>query len=172
MVIRKLDRRSTLSRPPSSSPPGNLIGRGFTLIELLVVLSIIALLLTLAVPRYIHSVDVAKEAVLSENLHIVRETIDKFYGDKGRYPESLEELVSERYLRSLPRDPITDSTSTWTIIAPETPDVAKGNVYDIKSGAPGYHPRRSALCGSLAMSRDRLAAREPAAVTPASPISR
>ena len=73
-----------------------LIGRGFTLIELLVVLSIIALLLTLAVPRYIHSVDVAKEAVLSENLHLVRETIDKFYGDKGRYPESIEELVSER----------------------------------------------------------------------------
>ena len=113
-----------------------LIGRGFTLIELLVVLSIIALLLTLAVPRYIHSVDVAKEAVLSENLHLVRETIDKFYGDTGRYPESLEELVSERYLRSLPRDPITDSTSTWTIISPETPE-AKGNVYDIKSGAPG-----------------------------------
>ena len=110
--------------------------RGFTLIELLVVLSIIALLLTLAVPRYIHSVDVAKEAVLSENLHLVRETIDKFYGDKGRYPESLEELVSERYLRSLPRDPITDSTSTWKIIPPETPE-AQGNVYDIKSGAAG-----------------------------------
>jgi len=113
-----------------------LVGRGFTLIELLVVLSIIALLLTLAVPRYIHSVDVAKEAVLSENLHLVRETIDKFYGDKGRYPESLEELVSERYLRSLPRDPITDSTSTWKIIPPETPE-AQGNVYDIKSGAAG-----------------------------------
>jgi general secretion pathway protein G len=114
-----------------------LIGRGFTLIELLVVLSIIALLLTLAVPRYFHSIDTSKEAVLSENLHLVRETIDKFYGDKGRYPESLEELVSERYLRSLPRmtrspaAPIRGRSS-----APETPD-AKGNVYDIKSGAPG-----------------------------------
>ncbi|MBK7953439.1 MAG: prepilin-type N-terminal cleavage/methylation domain-containing protein [Candidatus Accumulibacter sp.] len=115
---------------------GYLIGRGFTLIELLVVLSIIALLLTLAVPRYFHSIDTSKEAVLSENLHIVRETIDKFYGDKGRYPESLEELVSERYLRALPYDPVTGSANTWTIIAPETPD-AKGNVYDIKSGAPG-----------------------------------
>jgi general secretion pathway protein G len=83
--------------------------RGFTLIELLVVLSIIALLLTLAVPRYFHSIDTSKEAVLSENLHIVRETIDKFYGDKGRYPESLEELVSERYLRALPHDPVTGS---------------------------------------------------------------
>lgn len=112
------------------------LARGFTLIELLVVLSIIALLLSLAVPKYIHSVDVAKEAVLSENLHLVRETIDKFYGDKGRYPESLEELVNEKYLRALPFDPITGSASTWTIIAPESPD-AKGKVYDIKSSATG-----------------------------------
>lgn len=114
----------------------HMSGHGFTLIELLVVLSIIALLLTLAVPRYFHSIDTSKEAVLSENLHIVRETIDKFYGDKGRYPESLEELVSERYLRAMPHDPVTGSSTTWTIIAPETPG-AKGNVYDIKSGAPG-----------------------------------
>ncbi|MFZ4536460.1 type II secretion system protein [Propionivibrio sp.] len=113
-----------------------LIGGGFTLIELLVVLSIIALLLTLAMPRYFNSIDTAKEAVLSENLHLVRETIDKFYADKGRYPESLEELVSEKYLRSLPHDPVTGSASTWIIIAPETPG-AKGNVYDIKSGASG-----------------------------------
>lgn len=119
--------------------PGNggaAIGKGFTLIELLVVLSIIALLLTIAVPRYFHSIDSSKEAVLNENLRIVRETIDKFYGDKGRYPESLEELVSERYLRALPHDPVTGSTGTWTIIPPDAPD-AKGNVYDIRSGAPG-----------------------------------
>jgi general secretion pathway protein G len=131
-MVNRLERRPSAggARPPHRS------ARAFTLIELLVVLSIIALLLTLAVPRYIHSVDVAKEAVLVENLHIVRETIDKFYGDKGRYPESLDELVSERYLRSLPHDPITESSVTWTIIAPEQPDVA-GNVYDLKSGAAG-----------------------------------
>ena len=131
-------RRSSggIALQPVQGRSARLIGRGFTLIELLVVLSIIALLLTLAVPRYFHSIDTSKEAVLSENLHIVRETIDKFYGDKGRYPESLDELVSERYLRSLPYDPITGSASTWTIIAPETPG-AKGNVYDIKSGASG-----------------------------------
>ncbi|MBE2257978.1 MAG: prepilin-type N-terminal cleavage/methylation domain-containing protein [Candidatus Accumulibacter sp.] len=110
--------------------------RGFTLIELLVVLSILALLLTLAVPRYLHSIEVSKEAVLRENLHLVRETIDKFYGDKGRYPDSLEELVSEKYLRSLPYDPITESTSTWTLIAPDAGDVG-GGVYDLKSGAIG-----------------------------------
>jgi general secretion pathway protein G len=112
------------------------VGSGFTLIELLVVLSIIALLLTLAVPKYLHSVDVAREAVLGENLHLVRETIDKFYGDKGRYPETLDELVSEKYLRSLPRDPITDSVSTWILIPPDTPEV-KGKIYDLRSGAPG-----------------------------------
>jgi len=120
-------------RPGNGGAP---IGEGFTLIELLVVLSIIALLLTIAVPRYFHSIDSSKEAVLGENLRIVRETIDKFYGDKGRYPESLEELVSERYLRALPHDPVTGSTSTWTIIPPESPDV-QGTVYDIRSGAPG-----------------------------------
>lgn len=99
-------------------------------------LSIIALLLTLAVPRYFNSIEVSKEAVLRQNLHLVRETIDKFYGDKGRYPDSLDELVSEKYLRSLPYDPITGSTSSWELIAPDSPE-AKGNVYDLKSGASG-----------------------------------
>ncbi|EXI90885.1 MAG: PilD-dependent protein PddA [Candidatus Accumulibacter regalis] len=113
-----------------------LRGRGFTLIELLVVLSIIALLLTLAVPRYFNSIDVSKEAVLRENLHLVRETIDKFYADKGRYPDSLDELVSEKYLRSLPHDPITGSTRTWLLIAPDSVGV-EGRVYDLKSGAAG-----------------------------------
>ena len=113
-----------------------LRGQGFTLIELLVVLSIIALLLTLAVPRYFNSIDVSKEAVLRENLHLVRETIDKFYADKGRYPESLDELVSEKYLRSLPYDPITGSSTTWLLIAPDSAGVG-GRVYDLKSGADG-----------------------------------
>lgn len=113
-----------------------LHGQGFTLIELLVVLSIIALLLTLAVPRYFNSIDVSKEAVLRENLHLVRETIDKFYADKGRYPESLDELVSEKYLRSLPYDPITGSSSTWQLIAPDSAGV-EGRIYNLKSGAAG-----------------------------------
>ena len=78
---------------------------GFTLIELIVVMAIVALLATLALPRYFHSVDHSKETVLRENLRIVRETIDKFYGDTGRYPDSLEELVERKYLRTLPVDP-------------------------------------------------------------------
>lgn len=109
--------------------------RGFTLIELLVVLAIVALLLTIATPRYFQSIDRSREAVLAENLRIVRETLDKFYGDTGRYPESLDELVDKHYLRTLPRDPVTESTSTWILVPPEA-DV-KGSVYDIKSGAPG-----------------------------------
>jgi general secretion pathway protein G len=139
-MVTKADRQQSELRNGRSTAIQDrsvcVIGRGFTLIELLVVLSIIALLLTLAVPRYFHSIDTSKEAVLAENLQVVRETIDKFYGDKGRYPDSLEELVSERYLRSLPYDPITGNASTWTIIAPEAPG-AKGNVFDIKSGASG-----------------------------------
>lgn len=108
---------------------------GFTLIELLVVLAIVALLLTLALPRYFQSIDTSKEAVLRDNLRTTRETIDKFYSDTGRYPKSLDELVDKKYLHALPLDPITDSTATWIIVPPE--DGEKGNVYNIKSGAPG-----------------------------------
>lgn len=109
--------------------------RGFTLIELLVVLAIVALLSTLALPRYFQSIDTAKETILADNLRVTRETIDKFYGDTGRYPESLDELVEKKYLRALPVDPIIDSSSEWVIIPPE--DNIKGSVYNIKSNAPG-----------------------------------
>ena len=108
---------------------------GFTLIELLVVLAILALLLTIAVPRYFHSVDAAKESVLLENLRVTREALDKFKADLGRYPDSLDELVSHRYLSTLPLDPITGSSATWQLIAPT--DAAKGNVADLRSGADG-----------------------------------
>lgn len=110
-------------------------GSGFTLIELLVVMSIVALLITIAVPRYFSSVDRSKETVLKSNLATVREAIDKYYGDRGKYPDSLEELVNKRYLRSMPRDPITDSTTTWVIVAPR--EAGGGGVYDLHSGAPG-----------------------------------
>lgn len=109
--------------------------KAFTLIELIVVLAIIATLLTLALPRYFSSVDRAKEAVLKENLYQVRDAIGKYYADKGRYPESLQALTTDKYLRKLPVDPITDSTTTWVIVPPG--DIQKGGVYDIKSGAQG-----------------------------------
>lgn len=106
---------------------------GFTLIELLVVMSIIAMLLTLAVPRYFHSLEKSKEAVLHDDLSILRESLDKYYGDNGKYPESLDDLVTKKYLRNIPRDPITESTTSWVTVAPDDPN--KGMVYDVKSGA-------------------------------------
>lgn len=109
--------------------------RGFTLIELLMVLAIVSLLMTLALPQYFHSIDVSKERVLAENLHVTRDAIDKFYGDVGRYPDSLDELVDKHYLRAMPFDPITDSATTWVIVPPDEP--LPGKVYDLKSGAPG-----------------------------------
>jgi general secretion pathway protein G len=108
---------------------------GFTIIELLVALAIIALLLSLAAPRYFGSVDRAEEAVLQENLYLMRHAIDKFYEDRGRYPETLLELVEQRYLRKIPRDPIADSADTWIIVPPQ--DQSAGHVYEIKSGAEG-----------------------------------
>lgn len=109
---------------------------GFTLIELIVVLAILALLLSIAVPRYFAHVERAKEATLKQDLNIMRDAIDKFHGDRGRYPESLEELVTLRYIRNVPVDPLTESTTSWKIIAPTDTEV-KGSVYDVKSGAEG-----------------------------------
>ncbi|HWH46271.1 MAG TPA: prepilin-type N-terminal cleavage/methylation domain-containing protein [Burkholderiales bacterium] len=108
---------------------------GFTLIEILVVMAIIALLLTIAVPRYLHSTDRAKEAVLKQDLVQMRDAIDKYHGDRGRYPDVLEDLVTGKYLRRIPPDPITDSVETWVTVPPE--DSGKGAVYDVKSGAAG-----------------------------------
>ena len=110
--------------------------RGFTLIELLVVLAIMALMLTITVPRYLQHLERSKEAVLRENLNLTRSVIDRFYGDKGRYPKSLDELVDLRYLRTLPVDPLTESAETWVIV-PVPGDGATDGVYDLRSGAPG-----------------------------------
>jgi len=107
----------------------------FTLIELLVVMAVIATLLTLAVPRYFASLEKSREAVLQANLSLLRQTLDKYYGDKGKYPDVLDELVASKYLRSVPADPITESTLTWIIVPPPLPEM--GGVYDVKSGAQG-----------------------------------
>lgn len=109
--------------------------RGFTLIELLVVMSIIAMLLALAAPRYFNSVEKSKEAMLRQTLTVTREALDKFYGDNGRYPDDLEVLVTRKYLRALPFDPVTGSSGTWIVVPPENLD--KGAVYDVRSGAEG-----------------------------------
>jgi len=109
--------------------------RGFTLVELLVVLAIVATLLSLAVPRYYASLDRSKEAVLRENLYVLRDAIGKYYGDRGRYPDSLDSLAADKYLRAVPVDPITGSVATWVVIPPQ--DAQMGAVFDVRSGASG-----------------------------------
>lgn len=113
---------------------GDMRPRGFTLIELLVVMAIIAMLLTIASPRYFGHLDRARESALRETLFVVRDAIDKFHSDTGRYPTELDELVAKRYLRTLPHDPVSDSADTWVIVPP--PGEGSG-VWDLKSGAGG-----------------------------------
>ena len=107
--------------------------RGFTLIELLVVMGIIAMLLTVAGPRYFTSLEKAKETTLRQSLSVMREALDQYYGDTGRYPDSLAQLVEQRYLRKLPQDPIIERNDLWVIVPPPEGD----GVWDVKSGAPG-----------------------------------
>jgi general secretion pathway protein G len=110
--------------------------RGFTLIELLVVMTIIAILLTVAVPRYMSSVDNAKEAALKTSLARLREAIDQYHSDKGQYPASLETLVESGYMRAMPVDPFTDSAQTWVTSPP--PGVQQDPaIFDVHSGASG-----------------------------------
>lgn len=127
----------TMRRHSGSKRGGRQGGRrgGFTLIELLVTMAIIAVLLSLAVPQYFGRVEHAKEVVLRENLQQMRDALDKFYGDKGRYPGTLNELVSQRYLRSVPVDPVTGNSATWVVVMPADP--RQGGVSDVRSGAPG-----------------------------------
>jgi len=111
------------------------MNRGFTLIELLVALAVIALLLSIVTPRYFGNVSKTEETVLKEDLHLMRDALDKHYADAGRYPDSLADLVTKRYLRSIPDDPITQSSTTWVVLPPADPQ--KGAVFDVKSGAKG-----------------------------------
>lgn len=108
---------------------------GFTLIELLVVMVIVALLLSIVTPRYFSSVTKAEEAVLKQDLFLMREALDKYHADTGKYPEMLEDLVTNKYIRKIPVDPITESSLTWILIPPANSE--KGAIFDIKSGATG-----------------------------------
>lgn len=110
---------------------------GFTLIELLVVMSIIALLASLVAPRYLNSLDRAKENVLLNSLAVMREAIDHYVADKGHYPETLDELVQTRYLRSVPEDPISGRRNTWVILPPPPDAQIAGSMGDVRSGAAG-----------------------------------
>jgi len=112
--------------------------RGFTLIEVLIVLTLVVVLASVGMATYTNSVHRAREAVLKEDLFRMRDAIDQFYADKNKYPANLEELVRERYLREIPKDPMTDSAETWrTEPAEPNPNnpVAEPGVYNVRSGS-------------------------------------
>ena len=113
---------------------------GWTLIELLIVIALVMILATMALTQYRGSILAAKEAALKSDLFLMRDAIDQYYADKGRYPESLQTLVSESYLRAVPKDPFTNSSDTWQTVnaEPEPGSTASTTgIYDVKSGADG-----------------------------------
>jgi general secretion pathway protein G len=113
-------------------------GAGFTLIELMIVMSLIVILASIGLTLYTNSVIRAKESVLKEDLFRMRDAIDQYYADKGKYPVTLDSLVSEKYLRSIPVDPFTNSADTWRSIQSEpdpTNPTAEPGVYDVRSGS-------------------------------------
>ena len=115
---------SALGKHRQARPPS-----GFTLIEMLVVMTLIALLLTLAVPRYFRSLDNAKANVERQDVATLRDAIDKYYGDLGRYPDTLDDLVAKHYLRQIPVDPVTE-LADWVVVAPADP--TQGAVFDVQ----------------------------------------
>lgn len=111
--------------------------RGFTLIELIVVMAIVALLVSIAAPRYLRSLDRAREASLRSSLQVMRHAIDQYAADRGQYPDSLAALVEARYLRQVPEDPITGRSDSWVALAPAADSVLTGPLWDVRSGAAG-----------------------------------
>ena len=102
----------------------------------MVVLAVLALLVSIVAPKAMGGVTRAEEAVLKQDLALMRDALDKHYADAGKYPTNLEDLVSKRYLRSIPKDPFTQSTASWVPVPPADPK--KGGVFDVHSAAKDY----------------------------------
>ena len=118
------------------TPPA-LRRQGFTLIELIVVMAIVALLVSIAAPRYLLSLERAREASLRSSLQTLRAAIDQYTADRGHYPDNLDALVAGRYLRQAPEDPLTGRRDSWVLLAPAPDSLLAGGVWDVRSGAAG-----------------------------------
>jgi general secretion pathway protein G len=134
----KLRRQDAPRRSARQSRP--LSTDGFTLIELLIVIALITILASMGVVQYRNSIQSSREAVLRTDLFRMRDAIDQYYADKGKYPASLDTLVTDGYMRKIPEDPITKSTDTWQT-EPAEPDPSNPSdqpgIYNVKSGATG-----------------------------------
>jgi len=124
-------RGSILGPPPAARGPA----AGFTLIELLIVITILGILITLAQPRYERAITAAKEATLKEDLFILRDVIDQFFADNAKYPSGLNDLVEKRYIRRIPKDPITGSTETWALVYFTDEQGQQNGITDVRSGS-------------------------------------
>jgi general secretion pathway protein G len=125
---------------PTSLPTRarRLATAGFTLIELVVVTALVIVLSTVAMVSYQNSVTRAREAVLKEDLFRLRDAIDQYYADKNKWPAALEDLVTDGYLREVPKDPMTDSADSWQAVPAEADPAnptAEPGVFDVKSGS-------------------------------------
>jgi general secretion pathway protein G len=132
-------RRHSGSPAPLQKFSGPAGRAGFTLIEMMIVMSIIVILVAIAVPFYQKAIIRAKETVLHNNLSAMRNTIDEYTFDKQKAPQSLQDLVTDGYLREVPKDPITGSADTWKIIMEDAGQAVNANepgIYDVRSGSP------------------------------------
>ncbi len=136
-VVRALQRRTANRERGTVNPPRRRgAGRGFTLIELMIVVTIIGILATISQPMFRSAVLQAREAALRENLYVLRDALDKYYADNDKYPENLADLADRKYIRRIPKDPITGSAQTWQV--EQTTDEKTSQptgIIDVKSGS-------------------------------------